>query len=227
MKNYLLYLALLFVSLLSFGQELEEQYKFDYSSLYTQKNGSGELILKKYVIGNSNDDSYFIYLILTSTDTIFDMALIDTKNNRHYQFDFERIDLNSVKIFGDLTKKYVLHKSPNSQLRDGIRSYHIKHKTIEDTDVITAKIFKNKERKKIVAEYHYYVKIDSTATNKFYTASMLLSKLFPVRDINVKGILSRVDTFDGKSGTILFRDDLVESKKLQLILNLKTDFKTD
>jgi hypothetical protein len=167
------------------------------------------MIIKRYVIGNSNDDSYFIYLILTSTDTIFDMALIDTKNNRHYQFDFERIDLNSVKSFGDLSIKYVVYKSPNSQLHDGIRSYDIKHKTIEDTDVITAKIFKNKKRKKIVAEYHYYIKMDSTATNIFYTASALLSKLFLVRDINVKGILSRVDTFNGKSGTILFRDDLV------------------
>lgn len=226
MKNYLLYLALLFISVNSFGQELE-QYKFDYSLLYTKKNGSGEMIIKRYIVGNSTDDSYFLYLILTPTDTIFDMSLADIKNNRHYQFDFKRIALNSVKSFGDLSKKYLLYKSDISKVRDGIRNFDIKHENNDSEDVIVTKVYKNKKRNKLVAEYHYYIKQDSTETNKFYTASTLLSQFFPVREIKPKGILIRVDTYDGKSETILFRDDLVESNQLRLILNLQTDFKAN
>ena len=226
MKSCLLYLTILFLSIYSFGQELES-YKFDYSSLYTQKNGSGETILKRYIIGNTTDDSYFLYLILTPTDTIFDMALVDTKNNRHYQFNFKKIALNNVKSLEDLSKKYLLHKSDTSKIRDGIRSYDIKHETIDGKDVILARVFKNKKRKKLIAEYQYYITKDSTETNKFYAASTLLSQFFPVREIKAKGILIRVDTYDGKSETILFRDDLVESNQLQLILNLQTDFKAE
>lgn len=221
MKSCLLYLTILFLSIHSFGQELES-YKLDYSSLYTQKNGSGETILKRYIIGNSTDDSYFLYLILTPTDTIFDMALVDTKKNRHYQFNFKRIALNNVKSLEDLSKKYVLHKSDTSKIRDGIRSYDIKHETIEGKDVIVAKVFKNKKRNKLFAGYHYYIKQDSTNTSNFYVASSLISQFFPIREIKAKGILSRVDTFDEKS-TILLRDNLVESKPLELILNLKTE----
>lgn len=226
MKSFFLSSIILFVSVCSFSQELEN-YKFDYSSLYTQKNGSGEMLVKRYIIGNSKDDSYFLYLLLTPTDTIFDMALVDAKNNRHYQFNFERISFIDVKNFGDLSKKYLLYKSDILKVRDGIRNFDIKQDDTEDKDVIVTKVFKNKKRNKLVAEYHYYIKQDSTENNKFYAAGILLSKLVPIREIKASGILSRVDTFDGKSRTVLFRDDLIESKPFELILNLQTDFKAN
>lgn len=222
MKYFILNFILLFVFVQSFGQKLKD-YKFDYYSLYDLKNEQSEVVLKRYIIGNSDNDSYFIYVDVTATDSLSTMNLYDTKNSRQYEFEIKKKPISSVVNFADLTTSYQIYKYDFSSKIDKERVFEIQRETIDNQEVITAKVFKNKRRKKLISNIQFFMNDVDFVKNQFYITDIVFAYAFPMREIKTKGVLAKQLTFDAKSEVIKQTRELVEIKPLDLNINLKTE----
>lgn len=222
MKYFILNFILLFVFVQSFGQNLKD-YEFDYYSLYDLKNEQSEVVLKRYIIGNSDNDSYFIYIDVTATDSLNTMNLYDTKNSRQYEFEIKKKPISSVVNFADLTTTYQIYKYDFSSKIDKERVFDIQHETIDNQEEIIAKVFKNKRRKKLISKVQYFMNVSDIVKNQFYITDIVFAHAFPMLEIKTKGIIEKQIAFDTKSDAIKQTRELVEIKSLDLNINLKTE----
>jgi hypothetical protein len=221
MKYCILNFIVFFYSIASFGQEVED-YTFDYCAIYTLKNKSSEAVLKRYIIGNSKDGSYFAYILTTPTDTILDMALNDQRNVRHYQFNVQRKHIKEISSFAELTQDYKLFKASVSNKNDKNYVYDFQNLTANNEKVLEVKVFKNESRNKLVAKYHYYLEDNKLFTNQFQTSRLLLSREIPTSKTNNEGVLLKQVAFEVKSDTALETNELNEINPLDLNIKLKT-----
>ena len=222
MKYFILNFILLFTFTQSFGQDLK-QYKFNYYSLYNLKNEKSEVVLKRYIIGNSNDASYFMYINVTPTDSTNAVSLYDTKNSRQYEFKIERKPLSSIASFADLTTTYQIYKYDFSRKIDTERVFDIQNERIENKEIITSKVYKNKRRKKLISNVQYSMIESDIVKNQFYITDIVFAHAFPMREIKTNGVMEKQVSFDTKSGAVKATRELIEINPLELNINLKTE----
>ena len=222
MKYFTLNFILLFVFTQSFGQDLKD-YKFNYYSLYNLKNEQSEVVLKRYIIGNANDASYFIYIDVTPTDSTKTMSLYDTKNSRQYEFKIERKPISSIVSFADLTNDYQIYKYDFSRKIDKERVFDIQNERIDNKEIITSKVYKNKRRKKLISNVQYSMIESDIVKNQFYITDIVFAYAFPMREIKTNGVMEKQVSFDTKSGAIKATTELIEINPLELNINLKTE----
>lgn len=222
MRNLILYIIIFFASWQSFGQDLAN-YEFDYSTLYHIKNEQSEIVTKRYIIGNSKDDTYFLYIHATAIDSTSSMNLYDTKNSRQYEFKINKKPINSIVSFSNLTTTYSIYKYDFARKIDKDRIFAIQYENIDNQEVITVKVFKNKRRKKLISKIQYFMNESDIVKNQFYINDIVFARAFPMREIKTKGVLNKQLTFDSKSDAVKQTRELIEIKPIDININLKTE----
>lgn len=207
---------ILFVCVSSFAQK---NYVFDYYSLYQMKDND-----QQYVIGNSQDASYFLY-IFGRNDSVSLMSLYDTSNDVQYEFKVKKKEFDKITSVSDFIDSYTIYSfnfSESEKYREDI--FDVNHEVLnEQESIVTIKRYKNKRKKKLNYTVVYHLKDFPFAKNQFYTTDIRFGYKFDLNQIKTTGFISEQKVIYEKNPDKNFTKKLLDAGKLNFELELKTE----
>ena len=156
MKNFILLFLVFNVTHISFSQETNMSYYFNYMTTSNDKDYSINFIGKTIFITNQNDATY--NLLIRANGIINEATITDYKNKLIIKFDlnfnFEKIeDLNKLSN----SKLYTVVEFSKSRIyKDFVEDFEFEKDTINSNTIVHLTQFKNKKRKKIINENFYF-----------------------------------------------------------------------
>ncbi|MGE4346744.1 MAG: hypothetical protein AB7D46_04935 [Flavobacteriaceae bacterium] len=216
MKKLITYFFILFC-VNAFAQKT---YTFDYYTVYEIDNSNS----KQYIIGNSNDSSYFTY-IFAYNDVFSSMSLYDTKNDLQYDFDIKKRNINSVKSFTDIADSYMIYKYGFSEREKFFKDiFEIEYDPLNDEEtIIVIKKYKNKRKKKLVYTNVFHVKDYSITKNQFYITNLIFGFSFDINKIKTTGVVIEQNVMFKKTPNENYTKTLTDIGQLDFSLNLETE----
>lgn len=198
----------------------QKTYEFDYYTLYDTENSENT----QYIIGNSKDSSYFVYVFLID-GVISSMNLYDTKSDSQYEFDIQKRSFDSVKSFSDFVNSYTIYKYIFSERKKFLKDiFEIEYDPINDEEtVIVIKTFKNKRKKKLLFTNVYRVKNYPFVKNQFYIANIVFAFAFDLNKIKTNGVVIEQNVIFAKTPEKNFSKNLIDIGQLDFSIELQTE----
>lgn len=221
MKIFIFFITLL-ISFIGNAQDVTN-YKFDYYTFYAIKKDSNTTVIYRYIIGNSKDVSYSLYIDLTSDNFVRDMFLFDRGKRKQYQFVVENKRLESLKNFNDLTKSY--HLLVNTFDRENVKKNYIgvDYKTLNDEEIVTINVYENRRKKKIKHQAIYYTQKYHFVKNQFYISDIVFANKIDLNSIKTEGVVTKTYHHNKNSKEKIMTHELLDISQLDFKLELKNN----
>lgn len=198
----------------------QKTYTFDYYAIYDL--GSYH---KRYVLGNSQDASYFLHLYIND-NILNQMSLYDIKNDSQYQFNVKMINIDSVKSFSDLAESYTIYNFGFSEREKLLKdTFEIEYDSLNsDETIITIKGYKNKRKKKLVYTTVCRLKDYPYAKNQFYVTDIVFAFKLDLNKIKASGVLTEQYTvYEKTPNEIHNTKTLLDIGQLDFSMELETE----